>query len=116
MKVKSVFLRSATVLLAFAAGMYAIGLEAQSNHKTLTGVISDSMCGATHMIKDKSAAECTRMCGKDGQSYSLLVGKDVYTLAGHQTDLDQLAGQTVTVTGKLNGNTFVVESVIPVKK
>jgi hypothetical protein len=61
MKVKSVFLRSAMVLLAFAAGMYAIGLEAQSNHKTLTG-----------MIKDKSAAECTRMCVKDGQSYSLL--------------------------------------------
>ena len=105
MKVKSVFLRSAMVLLAFAAGMYAIGLEAQSNHKTVTG-----------MIKNESAAECTRMCVKDGQSYSLLVGKDVYTLAGHQTDLDQLAGQTFTVTGKLNGNTFVVESVIPVKK
>ena len=115
MKVKNAFVRSATVL-AFAVGLYAIGLEAQANHKTLTGVISDSMCGATHMLKDKSPADCTRMCVKDGQSYSLLVGKDVYTLSGHQPELDQLAGQTVTVTGKLNGNTLTVESVAPVKK
>ena len=115
MKLKHVLLRSAMVL-AVAPGMYAIGSKAQSNPKTLTGVISDSMCGATHMIKDKSPAECTRMCVKDGQSYSLLVGKNVYTLTGHQPELDQLAGQTVTVTGKLNGNAFTVESVTPVKK
>ena len=63
------------MVLAFAAGMYAIGLEAQANHKTLTGVISDSMCGATHMLKDKSPAECTRLCVKDGQSYSLLMAR-----------------------------------------
>jgi hypothetical protein len=110
MKVKNVFLRSAMVL-AFAVGIYAIGLEAQANHKTLTGVISDSMCGATHMLKDKSPAECTRMCVKDGQRYSLLVGKDVCALTGHQLELDKLAGQMVTVTGTLNGNTFTVESV-----
>jgi hypothetical protein len=115
MKVKNVFLRSAMVL-AFAVGIYAIGLEAQANHKTLTGVISDSMCGATHMLKDKSPAECTRLCVKDGQSYSLLVGKDMYTLTGHQPEVDKLAGQTVTVTGTLNGNTFTVDSITPVKK
>ncbi len=115
MKVKNVLLRSAMVL-AFAAGMYAIGLEAQANHKTLTGVISDSMCGATHMLKDKSPAECTRLCVKDGQSYSLLMGKDMYTLTGHQPELDKFASQTVTVTGTLNGNTFTVDSVTPVKK
>ena len=32
--------------------------------KTLTGVVSDSMWGAKHMAKDKSAAECARMCIK----------------------------------------------------
>jgi hypothetical protein len=115
MKVNDVLLRSATVL-AFAAGMYATGSKGQSNPKTLTGVISDSMCGATHMLKDKSATECTRICVKDGQSYSLLVGKDLYALTGHQAELDQLAGQKVTVTGKLNGNTLTVESVTPIKK
>lgn len=115
MKVKDVFVRSATAL-AFAVGLYAIGLEAQASHKTLTGVISDSMCGATHMLKDKSPAECTRLCVKDGQSYSLLAGKDMCTSTGHQPELDQLAGQTAIVTGKLNGNTLTVESVAPVKK
>lgn len=68
------------------------------------------------MIKDKSSAECTRICVKDGQSYSILVGKDVYALTGHQSEFDQLAGQTVTVTGKLHGSTFSVESITPVKK
>lgn len=103
------------MVLAFAAGMYSTGSKAQSNPKTLTGIVSDSMCVATHMLKDKSPAECTRLCVKDGQSYALLVGKNVYTLTGHQRELDQLAGQTVTVTGRLNGNTFEVESVTPVK-
>ena len=104
------------MVLAFAAGTYSTGSKAQSNLKTLTGVVSDSMCGATHMLKDKIPAECTRLCVKDGQSYALLVGKNVYTLTGHQPELDQLAGQTVTVTGKLSGNTFAVESVAPAKK
>ena len=103
------------MVLAVVVGIYAIGSKAQANPNTLTGVISDSMCGATHMLKDKSPAECVRICVKDGQSYSLLVGKNVYTLTEHQSELDQLAGQTVTVTGKLNGNTFTVESVTPVR-
>ncbi len=47
MKVKNVLLRSSMVL-AFAAGVYATGLQAQANPKTLTGVISDSMCGERH--------------------------------------------------------------------
>jgi len=45
-----------------------------------------------------------------------LNGKDMYTLTGHQPELDKFASQTVTVTGTLNGNTFTVDSVTPVKK
>jgi len=58
-------------------------VKAESNPKTLTGVISDST---------------------------------VYTLTGHQPELDQLAGQTVTETGKLSGSTSTIESVTKVKK
>jgi len=32
---------------------------------------NDSMCGAHHMEKDKSAAECTRECVKKGTKYAL---------------------------------------------
>ena len=84
--------------------------------KTLTGVVSDSMCGAHHMAKDKSPAECTRMCVKQGQKYALLVGQKVYTLEGHEDDLDKLAGQRVTVKGTVSGDTVTVASVTAAKK
>ena len=84
--------------------------------KTLTGVISDSMCGATHMAKDKSPAECTRMCVQQGQKYAWVVGQKVYTLQGHETELDKLAGQRATVKGTASGDTITVSSVIPAKK
>src|SRR5215469_7611998 len=51
-----------------------------SEQKTLTGTVSDSMCGAHHMAKDKSPAECTRMCVKQGNKYALVAGTKVYTL------------------------------------
>ena len=103
------------VLLAIAALAQAPGGES-GQEKTLMGVVSDNMCGATHMLKDKSAAECTRLCVKQGQKYALVVGQKVYTLEGHEQELDKMAGQNVTVTGKLTGETVAVSSVAPAKK
>ena len=87
-----------------------------ATEKTLTGVISDSMCGATHMAKDNSAAECTRLCVQQGQKYALVVGEKVYTLQGHEGELDKLAGQKATVKGTLSGETLTVASVAPTGK
>src|SRR5882724_309334 len=84
--------------------------------KTLTGVVSDSMCGAKHMAKDKSAAECTRECVKQGTKYALVVGKKVYALEGHEAELDKLAGMEATVKGKVSGETVTVQSVVPAMK
>lgn len=107
-------------VLTMSFGMVAAPAVAQkgllAGERTLNGVISDSMCGATHMAKDKSAAECTRMCVKQGQKYALVVGKDVYTLQGHEPELDKLAGQRVSIQGKLSGETLTVSSVTPAKK
>jgi hypothetical protein len=61
--------------------------------KTLTGVVSDSMCGAKHMAKDKSAADCTRECVKAGSDYALVVGDKIYPLKGDKVELDKYAGQ-----------------------
>lgn len=85
------------------------------NEKSLTGVISDSMCGRTHMAKDKTAAECTRLCVKQGSTYALVVEQKVYTLEGHEAELDKLAGERATVKGKVSGNTVSVESVTAAK-
>ena len=84
--------------------------------RTLTGTVSDSMCGAHHMAKDKSAAECTRECVKQGTKYALVTGNKVYTLEGHEADLDKLAGMKATVKGSLSGETVTVRSVVPAMK
>ena len=82
--------------------------------RTLIGIVSDAMCGATHTMANMSAADCTRMCAK-GQ-YVLVVGKDIYTLKGHEADLSKLAGASATVKGAVNGKTVTVQSVIPTPK
>ena len=83
--------------------------------KTLTGIVSDSMCGAHHMAKDKSPAECTRICIKQGMKYALVIGSKVYTLEGHESEVDKLAGQKATVKGSVTGETVAVQSVVPAK-
>lgn len=119
MKNKMIIPSSAALTLTVAAGFAALrsataaSTQAGSSgeEKTFTGTISDSMCGATHMAKDKSPAECTRMCVKDGQKYALVAGKKLYTLEGHEEDLGKLAGQKVTVKGTTSGDTITVASV-----
>ena len=93
----------------------AILAQASGEQKTLTGVVSDAMCGQTHMMKDKPAAECLRYCVKQGTKYALVAGKTVYSLEGHETELDKYAAQKVTVKGTLKGETLSVESVLPAK-
>jgi hypothetical protein len=94
-----------------------VNLRAQNagNETTLTGVVSDAICGAHHSMKGMSAADCTRMCVKAGQGYALVVGDKVYSVSGHSQDFDKYAGQKVTVKGKLSANTVAVESVQPAK-
>jgi hypothetical protein len=109
--------RTTLAAILFAGLLVVAQLLAQSpGSKTLTGVVSDSMCGAHHMAKDKTPAECTRMCIKQGMKYALVAGDKVYTLEGHESELEKLAGQKVTVAGKLTADTLAVSSVAPVTK
>jgi len=57
--------------------------------KTLTGVVSDSMCGAKHMAKDKSAADCTRECVKSSSDYALVAGSKVYVLKALRANISE---------------------------
>ena len=97
----------AAALMLALAGAFAVVAQQQS----FTGVVTDSMCGAMHMAKDKTPAECTQMCVKDGMKYALAVEKKVYTLEGQEPELTKLAGQKVTVKASLKGETMTVESV-----
>lgn len=72
------------VRLFTTLGVVAFGaaaLFAQAS-QSFTGTVTDSMCGAHHMMKDTTAAECTRKCVKQGADYALSSGDKVYTLRG----------------------------------
>lgn len=69
----------------------------------LAGVITDSMCGAKHMIAGDDA-KCVRTCVKGGSHFALLVGDKVYQLNGHEGELDKLAGKRANVAGALNAD------------
>jgi hypothetical protein len=103
------------MLAAVVLAPMAILAQASVEQKTLTGVVSDAMCGAKHMMKDKPDAECLRYCVKQGTKYALAAGKNVYTLERHESELDKYAAQKVMVKGTLKGETLTVESLIPAK-
>ena len=115
----AMFLRKMVVASALGVifGSAAIRLQAQdaSADTTLTGIVSDALCGAKHSMTSMSAADCTRMCVKGGQGFALVVGDKVYNLRGDSAELDKYAAQKVTVKGKLTGNTVAVDSVAPAK-
>ncbi len=107
--------KGATYAGRSSACALAILAQTSGDQKTLTGVVSDTMCGQTHMMKEKPDAECLRYCVKQGIKYALVADKKVYTLEGHGADLDKYAAQKVTVKGTLKGETIKVESVLPAK-
>jgi hypothetical protein len=102
----------ATLALAgLGALAYAAGTQ------TLTGEISDSMCGAKHMMADKAA--CTRACVKKGSKYALVSGDKVYTIESSdksvEDKLDALAGEQAKVSGTVNGETISATKVVAAK-
>ena len=97
---------------AFAIGG---GTTLRAADMTLEGTVSDNHCGAKHMMKGKSAAECTKACIEMGADYALVVGEKVYTLktsnANEKMELAKLAGKMAKITGDVTGNNVMVKSV-----
>lgn len=79
--------------------------------QSFVGTLSESMCGAKHMMPGKSDAECTRVCVKANSKYALVVDKKVYVLSGPQEDFSKLAGKRVRVTGESKEDTISVKSI-----
>ncbi len=95
-------------------GLAALPALAAGKSQTLTGEVSDTMCGAKHEMPGK-AADCTRVCVKHGSKYALVVGDKVYTLQTSDqaalAKLNDLAGSKAKVTGEVEGTTVTVKSV-----
>lgn len=77
---------------------------------TFSGIITDAHCGPRHTDSGQSASECARTCVRNGSRYIMVDGDRNYELAGNSSQLSQLAGQRVTLTGVFNGNTIKVDS------
>ena len=99
------FIGTVAALVLGTASLFAQATQ------TLTGIVSDAMCGAHHMMKDATAAQCTRECVKQGSDFALVSGGKVYTLKGDKTQLDKFAGENVVVKGKVSGTTISVDSI-----
>lgn len=82
-----------------------------ANGVAFSGIVTDDHCGTRHdMGSNLSPAECARACVHQGGHYVIISGDKRYSLAGRK-DLDMLAGERVTVTGTLTGDTIMVKSI-----
>ena len=104
---------SAILGLSLVAGVMVVPAMAAGKTETLTGQVSDAMCGAKHQMGDPAA--CTRACIQHGSKYALVVGDKVYTLETSDkaalSKLNDLAGANAKVTGEVAGDTITVKSV-----
>jgi hypothetical protein len=101
-------IRDLVVVGTLAIGV--CGLSAQSS-KTISGFVSDSQCGASHSSPSDSATKCVKGCLKRGGEAVLVSDGKVYHLKGKTDAVRELAGQDVTITGTIDGDTLTVDSV-----
>ena len=97
-----------------------LSLSAQTSEaeQTLTGTVGDAKCkGQTIDRKNVTLLSCTHLCTHVEHLDYVLVTKDaVYVLNEHRSDLDKFGGGRATITGRVDGNTILVDSVSSVKK
>jgi hypothetical protein len=100
--------------LFLSAALFVGAAFAQSS-QSVTGTVTDAMCGAHHMMQGKTPAQCTRECVKEGSDFALASGDKVYILKGDKSQFDKFAGQNVIVKGKIDGKTMTVDSIAAAK-
>ena len=98
------------------------GLSIWAAPQTLTGQISDSMCGKSHAgmgDMGKNPKECTMGCVKAGGKYVFVSGDKVYDIKNQNfAALAANAGANVQLTGDIatDGKTVTVTKIAPVGK
>lgn len=91
------------IVLAFSTILAATAAE------TITGVITDTMCGSKHgMIKNQPDDQCIKMCLKGPREYALFDGTIVWKLSDQKKPA-KFAAQRVTVTGTVDHKTKTIK-------
>jgi hypothetical protein len=86
---------------------------------TMTGMISDSACGASHakmmeMHKDAKMSEkqCALACVRGGGKFVFVADGKAYNVANENfAALTEHAGETVSLTGDVSGDTVTVSKI-----
>lgn len=99
--------------LVFSMGVVLLSAGVFAAEQTWTGAISDKMCGSDHkkMGGKMSDRDCTVACAKGGVSYVLVFDGKIYELRNRDSNVKMHAGQNVTVTGELKGDTIHVAKI-----
>jgi hypothetical protein len=98
------------------------GLSVWAASQTLTGQISDSMCGKSHASMGemgKNRKDCTAGCVKAGAKYVVVSGDKIYEIKNQSfASLPANAGASVRITGDVDqdGKTITVSKIAPVGK
>jgi predicted type IV restriction endonuclease len=104
-----------TALVLFLACAAPVTLWADTH--TITGIVSDTTCGAKHRTAD--ARTCARDCVSKGADYALVVNGDVYTVKADTSLKEKLArrvGKAAVVRGDLEGMVITATRVSTPKK
>ena len=84
-------------------------LDAADAPRTFTGVITDTLCGASHaMMKAQSDAACVKLCVKRSGQYALFDGQNVLKLTDQKTPA-KFAAQKVKVVGTFDEKTKTIK-------
>ena len=95
-------------LMMLAAVMLVFGCLSWA--KTITGVVSDSMCGAKHVTASDDAATCVKKCADGGSKLVVVSGGKVYN-TDDQDKLKGFEGKEVKVSGTVKGDALTITSV-----
>ncbi len=103
--------------LVLAAGIWlpanARAAGASAARHVYYGNISDSMCGAKHMMGN--ARQCTLSCVKGGAKYVFVTGGRVVKIANQNfASLPRFAGDHVKVIGTRHGGSITISQIAPV--
>ena len=77
---------------------------------TVTGVVSDAMCGAKHSTASAAAADCVKKCEAGGSKLVVVADGKVYN-SDDQDKLKGFEGQRVKIDGTISGDTISISSV-----
>jgi opacity protein-like surface antigen len=93
-----------TVIATLAFGLVSAAMAAD-----FTGFVEDTNCSTKPAMKDD--ADCAKKCIKGGSPAVLVTADGKVYKVSNQDKIVSHAGENVTVTGSLKGDTLTIEAV-----